>query len=1322
MTDSSDIRDSKKSIGTRRRGKGAKAARGILIGLAAFVVIVLTYALFFSAPMILHYGFPAGNEALAESGFELKADWIAGRPIKGLTFGNFAITHKDSAGEVQRVFSADTMTVKYDIAKLLRKQWRIESVYFVNPEILLIKPPAGGVLLPGLKGDPDRELRDPEKPPGGPTVEIASIELNGATLRISTRTGEERFEDMDIACSFVRKPSGMTIGLGRASFRMPGRSMNISSTSADLFYTAGSLTISDGVAHFLSSVIDFSGRMTFRGLTRFDMVSEGRPYDVPELAAIFGAEWPEGRLEGRASVTGPTDSLAIDAIVSGYVERYALEDMKVLALRTSSYFSFSKAEGLVNGAEIDASGRLRGGSQTFDVDFRGLNASSGFFPDVSFPDTDLSGRADVRHPAPGAPWEIQADMGRGHVADFHFDSLFYDGRVTSDAVAVDSVDMKRPGMAATAGGTIGIGAGGEMDLSFTADVDSAAYPAAWLGAVGLEGSLNAAGTLRGASSNPILESRGPLRVMERGPFKLEGGSFEVRVDGLGGGGAIDFGVSEGDLTVASERLGVLALDGEYGDGVLRVPSFGLAKGDSSANGSFTLETEDGELRVDAAELELLLDDVSWRAADQFTFSYSSGAYSLQGLRLVSDGGVLAVSGRLDRPGERIELNVAATGLDMSSIKLMNRDFGGGVASGQLTLRGPLKNPPGTARLDWKGVNVLGQEAREVVVRCELKDDGLAVERLSIDSPAGLVLVTGRVDMGLDLSEIFSGRGVEFLRRMGSVPLDLSTSVRDLDLSWLDEAAGLDRDLAGTLSFSGEVGGTPREPVLRLDVVASSLKVAGVSVDECSGSFEYEDGRLGILEAKAARGDVSAGIQGYLPLALGVEGGARLPSDEPMALEVKVAPGDFAVVADVWDGLAYSSGTFDLDATITGTLSTPALSGSGWFRDCTFRLAGMEEEYRGVGGRFSLKGDRIEIAEISGRDGGNGRFSGSGSITLGWPGLVDYGFDFRLSQFSVLTPLDVDAVLSGELEVAAYSLEDGSLIPKITGAVTVDEAVYTGRVGAAADLTEGAAGGGTVTPSWLADVEIDVPGNAWVNTADAELELAGDILFIKDFDGLKPRGALEVTRGKYFLVNTEFEVTSGTVTFGEAVGVDPDLDISAETVIGLGETGDEETVYVHLTGTASDPRIRVSSTSGYSETDIYEMLLAGVLWGQGPSEPGDPDISVLATNTLFNAIDSRLRDIFGSRPPVQIGLTREEADESYAGSQETRISVGRNLSRSLFLRYEQGFSAITRREVNLDYRVSRHLLLRSQIINNPERGVREEAGSEINFDLRLRYEF
>jgi autotransporter translocation and assembly factor TamB len=1309
--------------GSGRRGRGARIARGVLLVLACFIIVLLVYALFFSSSTILRYGFSAGNNALADSGFEIKADWVSGRPITALTFGGFEIIHKDEHGEVRRVFSADTLTVKYDVRKLLRKQWCIESVFMANPEILLIRPPEGGVLLPGLKGagEPGPEAAD--RRPGGPTVEIRSIELKKATLRVSTKDGEERFEDMDIACSFVRKPSGMTIGLEDASFRMPSRNMEISSTSAQLFYTAGALKIDGGIAHFISSVIDFSGRITFRGETRYDMECRGHPFDVPELAAIFEAKWPEGQLEGQASVLGPADSLAITALVSGNVERCAMKDMRVLALRHPVHFSFSKAEGLVNGARIDASGTLQGDSQTFDVKFLGLDASSGFFPGVAFPATDLSGRAHVRHRSSAAPWEIQAEMGSGQVAEFQFSSLSYKGSVDAAAVVIESVALRRPGMFATANGTVGLGAGAQMSVSFKADIDSVAYPAQWLGARGIDGSLNASGSLKGLSSDPVLQAQGPVAEIRRGPFTLVGGAFTVTVDGLARKGPISFGVSGGKLTAGVESLGRAAVEGVYSGGVLEVPSFSLVEGDSSAAGSFTLKSEDGGFQVEAGALSLSLDGTKWQTQEPFTFSYSSGIYDLRGLRLASDGGALAFSGRLDRSADKVEINLAATGLDMSSFGLLGGKVGGGIVSGQFSLRGPLGSPEGAVQLKWNGVKAFGKEAREVVLRCELREEGLELERLSVDSPVGQALVTGRAQLpGLDLSVVLSGRGSELLHRMRKASLDLSATVRNLDLSWLNEAAGLNRDLAGTLAFSGNVKGSADEPILTFDVDASSLSVAGFSVDACSGEFEYEGGKLRIIKATATKGDVSAGVEGYLPVLMGLSSGVDLEDSEPMALEVNVAPGDFGEVANVWKGFAYSSGMFALEAALTGTPSTPALSGSGWVKGGVLRLAGMEEEYRDVNCRFSLKGNRIQIDDFSGNQGKEGRFSGSGVVTLAWPGVVDYSLSVKLRQFAVLTPRDFDAVLSGDLEVAARPLEDGSLIPMVTGHVNVVEAVFSGRIGAASEFGAETSPSGTVSPSWLANVEIEIPGNVWVSNADAELELAGDVLLIKDFDGLKPRGMLRVVTGKYFLMNTEFNVTTGTITFGKAVGVNPDLDVSAETVIGVSDTGDQETIYVRLTGTAMDPRIAVSSTSGYSETDIYNMLLAGVLWGQGPSEPGGPDISALATNTLFNAIDARLRYLFGSRPPVKLGLKREEGSQNGAGQPETRISVGRNLSRNLFLRYEQGFSAITRREVNLDYRVNRYLLLRSQIINNPDRGVREESSSEINFDIRLRYEF
>jgi hypothetical protein len=1295
--------------------RGVRAAKGVLIGLAGFTLILLVFALFFSAPLVQRYGLPAASTALSASGFSLKAAWVSGRPMTGVTFGDFRIVHKGAGGDSVTVFQADTLTVRYDIRRLLRKQWRIESVYLASPKITLIRPPEGGVLLPGLVGGGKKARRG-----SGPTVEIREIVLSDALLTISKRDGEEIFKDMDISCSYLRDPWSTKIGLARASFEMPGRSLDVTYTSADLSLKQGVLHMDGGVVKLPSSDISFDGSISFEDEVRYAIDCTGHPYDVPELAAILNQRWPEGLVEGAAGVSGPADSLAISAMLSGTVERFGLKDIDVECLRRDTGFSFSKIEGVVNGARIDATGRV-GGALNFDINFAGLDASEGFFPDVSFPPTDLTGVADVSHRGRG-PWKIVAAMSSGEVADFEFGSLFFRGDVVPGVVTADSIHVARPELSAEAAGTIGVGPGGEMSLGFHASLESVEYAADWLGAGELHGSLDATGTLSGPSADPVLAAAGPLRWVGRGPARLDGGTFDATVHGLGGQAPIDFSVSGGEVSLDSVRVGTLALRGTYENGELRVPRFSIERGDSSAAGSFSLRGSSGHVHTDFDSLSLALDGIRWRAEPPFTFAYDEGVYSLQGLRFYSGGGALALSGRLDDRQKQIEMNVAATGMEVSSFRLGGGEIKGGTASGQMSLKGPLSRPNGEASLKWVGARALNTDLNEITLRCDIDGAGISVERLWIDSSAGSCLITGRAGIAVDLARILAGRWRSLAEAAETAPLELTASVSSLDLGWLGETASVGGELSGTVSVTGSVYGSLERPTLDLDLRVDELSAGGVSTDLITGAFEYEDGRLRLSGVKASRGNVTALVDGYLPVSIGSRDGIALLNKDPMAFDVDVTPGDFGVAAEVWDGLARSSGTFAVDATVTGTPSAPVFSGSGWAEKCAFRLVGMEEEYRDVRCKYTLRGDKIEVTEVSGREGKDGSFKGSGVVTLAWPGVVDYNFDFTFQQMAVLTPVDFDAIVSGEAAVTAYSLGGGKLIPQIAGRVVVDEASYVGEVGGPVELSESAAAVGTVTPSWLADMEIEIPGTATVSNPDASLLLAGDILLIKDFDGVKPRGELTVVSGDYYLVNTDFNVTSGTITFGEAVGINPDLDITAETVLPNAQTGIDETIYVHLTGTASEPTIRVSSTSGYSETDIYNMLLAETLWGQGPQEAGGPDISALATNTLFSAIDARLRDLFGSRPPVTIDLTRRQYTSQGTGDVETRISVGRNLSRRLFVRYEQGFSAITSREVNLDYRVNRYLLLRSQIINNPDRGIREASGSEINFDLKLRYEF
>jgi hypothetical protein len=78
-----------------------------------------------------------------------------------------------------------------------------------------------------------------------------------------------------------------------------------------------------------------------------------------------------------------------------------------------------------------------------------------------------------------------------------------------------------------------------------------------------------------------------------------------------------------------------------------------------------------------------------------------------------------------------------------------------------------------------------------------------------------------------------------------------------------------------------------------------------------------------------------------------------------------------------------------------------------------------------------------------------------------------------------------------------------------------------------------------------------------------------------------------------------------------------------------------------------------------------------------------------------------------------------------GETELSIAVGRYLSQDLYLNYRQGLQTQSARALDVEYRLSNMLLLRSEIIRYSQKGIQgssRRTTDEINFDIKFRYEY
>jgi hypothetical protein len=260
------------------------------------------------------------------------------------------------------------------------------------------------------------------------------------------------------------------------------------------------------------------------------------------------------------------------------------------------------------------------------------------------------------------------------------------------------------------------------------------------------------------------------------------------------------------------------------------------------------------------------------------------------------------------------------------------------------------------------------------------------------------------------------------------------------------------------------------------------------------------------------------------------------------------------------------------------------------------------------------------------------------------------------------------------------------------------------------------------PSWIAAVDLDVPGNTWLKTPDANVELGGKVTVHRNRRGVYMRGELNLIRGWYNIYNNKFRVKSGKLQFVHAESFRPVVDIEAETRDPEGRS-----IFLDLAWHQDDVEPRLSlhhEDPGYSETDIWKMLGGGVVGsvnGEGTSWDARSTAQNLAANYIERMLNSQMEGVTIELESMGGAVTAGGAIEE----KETMIAIGKYFSEGLYVKYKQGLSISTARQIDVEYRISDLFLLRSEIIKYSEKvlhGQSRRSTDEINVDIKLRWEF
>ncbi len=719
-----------------------------------------------------------------------------------------------------------------------------------------------------------------------------------------------------------------------------------------------------------------------------------------------------------------------------------------------------------------------------------------------------------------------------------------------------------------------------------------------------------------------------------------------------------------DAVVGGMEISVLSATASRRGAATDFEAGARMKNGTSVAAAGELSAEGEGYRLTLHNMDVVRQRVLARLLAPASVAVQADSIAINDARFGIDGGELAASGRI---AETLDLSAELVSVPLDVANAIRPDLGlRGKISGTAKVTGPGSAPRITFKIAGDGLSATA-----------LRDAGL---------PALAVKADGNTEgdrLKLDAA-VSSANGIGATAR-GTVPLGggamaVDVTLQSFPLALLNTVAkgqGLGGRLSGTAKVTGALARPSAKFALRANAVrASALAEAGLTplTIGVNGVFAGQSVTLSSLKISGPGG-------------FSVDGSGRIPLEGP-GLNLSVdgaAPLSLANRQLVSRG-ARAAGTARFSVRLAGVLRRPSISGRISMEGASFTdpLANLALKDISVAAEFA--GDRLVIRQGSAAIGAGGSVSLGGAVSLdaaaGFPADLKVGLNSaRYSDGSLVV-----ATVTGKLDVKGALLFD----PLIAGGLTVNRAEVTipETVAGGADgidvkhvnppkkvtrtLKLARADDGTPVPSGRPsvarlDVSINAPNRIFVRGRGLDSELGGSVRLTGPVTAIRPIGGFELIRGRLSILGKRIEFEEGEVTL---VG---DLDPAVRFVAKSASAG--TTVFITVTGRASDPSIVFSSQPQLPQDEVLSRLI----FGRGITELSPLQIAKLGASVaaLAGGSNKSLLDSFRQ----STGL--DDLDVVTDSGGNAAVRAGRYVQDNVYLGVEAGASGNARGTVNID---------------------------------------
>lgn len=676
----------------------------------------------------------------------------------------------------------------------------------------------------------------------------------------------------------------------------------------------------------------------------------------------------------------------------------------------------------------------------------------------------------------------------------------------------------------------------------------------------------------------------------------------------------------------------------------------------------------GALAPEAGGYRIKLDALDLKQGQLAARLVEPASALVVGQNVQLDGVVLDIGGgRVEAHGsaaETLDLNIAVRAFPLAIANAVKPDLAlGGMLDGTAKIGGARTQPD--VQFDIRG---------RQLTAAALRSAGLST--LTVDARG--TSSTDRLNVN---ATITSPEGLRASAN-GAVPLGDGQIALKVDLAAFPlgvlNAVVKGQDLAGTITGTADIAGTPARPTAAFrmrgaDVRAAALNNAGLAPLQVTADGRFANDAVS-LNAANVTGPLGFELtgRGQVPLA-GSGLSVSVNGQAPLALANRFLA----------DRGAQASGIVSVSATVSGALAQPVIR--GMFSTAGAQLVDPESNLRlnNINVLGAIDGERITLRNASASLGAGGTVNASGTIGTGEGLPADIRINLNQARYADGTmvvatangdlalrgSLTRDPTLSGRVDVvrAEISVPDG-----LGGAAAVDVKHIDPPPGVAATLKRAKANDGTPVPSsrpsiMRLNVVVNAPNQIFVRGRGLDAELGGSVTLTGPVSDIQPVGGFRMIRGRLGILGQRITFDEGEVTL---VGdLDPFINFVARS------EGSDIVVFVTVRGRVSDLDITFSSQPQLPQDEV----LARLIFKRGINELSPIQIGQLAAAAA---------ELAGGGSSSLLGSLRQatgldDLDVVTDSEGNAAVRAGRYIQDNIYLGVEAGAGGTARGTINLD---------------------------------------